>query len=133
VLAQERFVPHLRDIGPRLVSIEQHSGSLPPGGRAAPCRASSRSLCHVLYTSGSTGRPKGVMIEHRAAVNLLLAMASEPGLGPADVLLSVTSVAFDIFGLSCSCHWSLAPAWYCRPAMPSSIRRWSRSCSRITA
>ncbi|MFF2044616.1 amino acid adenylation domain-containing protein [Kitasatospora sp. NPDC058170] len=54
---------------------------------------------YTLYTSGSTGRPKGVVIEHRALLNLLLAMAERFPLDPADRLLAVTTWSFDIAGL----------------------------------
>lgn len=54
---------------------------------------------YVLYTSGSTGRPKGVVVPHGALVNLLESMGREPGFGPEDVLLSVTTLSFDIAGL----------------------------------
>ncbi len=32
------------------------------------------AAAYAIYTSGSTGRPKGVMVEHRAAVNLLVGL-----------------------------------------------------------
>lgn len=54
------------------------------------------SAAYVIFTSGSTGTPKGVAVSHRAAVNLLLSMAREPGFGPADTMLAVTTVSFDI-------------------------------------
>jgi amino acid adenylation domain-containing protein len=54
---------------------------------------------YVLYTSGSTGRPKGVEIAHRAFANFLVSMAREPGMTPADRLLAVTTLSFDIAGL----------------------------------
>jgi amino acid adenylation domain-containing protein len=56
-------------------------------------------LSYILYTSGSTGLPKGVQIEHHSLVNFLLSMQIAPGLTPADVLLSVTTISFDIAGL----------------------------------
>ncbi|MFG2330906.1 amino acid adenylation domain-containing protein [Streptomyces sp. NPDC048604] len=67
---------------------------LPPRPEAAEDR-----LAYVIYTSGSTGRPKGVEVTHRNLVNLLLAMVSETGLRPGDVLSAVTPVTFDIAGL----------------------------------
>jgi amino acid adenylation domain-containing protein len=54
---------------------------------------------YVLYTSGSTGRPKGVVVAHRALLGFLRSMAERPGLGADDVLVAVTSLAFDIAGL----------------------------------
>lgn len=56
----------------------------------------SDNLAYVIYTSGSTGKPKGVLIPHRAVVNFLWSMKTEPGLTEEDVLLSVTSLSFDI-------------------------------------
>ncbi len=53
-------------------------------------------LAYVLYTSGSTGTPKGVRIRNRSLIAFLDAMAEEPGLDPNDVVLSVTSLSFDI-------------------------------------
>jgi amino acid adenylation domain-containing protein len=57
------------------------------------------SRAYVIFTSGSTGRPKGVQITHRALVNLLWAMRTRPGLSRGDVLVSPTTVAFDIAAL----------------------------------
>jgi surfactin family lipopeptide synthetase A len=51
---------------------------------------------YIIYTSGSTGKPKGVVVPHRAVVNLLTSMAREPGLAAGDVLVAVTTLAFDI-------------------------------------
>lgn len=53
-------------------------------------------LAYVIYTSGSTGRPKGVEVGHLALANLLASMAVEPGFAPSDVLVSVTTISFDI-------------------------------------
>jgi amino acid adenylation domain-containing protein len=54
---------------------------------------------YVIYTSGSTGKPKGVVVPHGGLCNFLDSMAKEPGLGPDDALLAVTTVSFDIAGL----------------------------------
>ncbi|GKS63650.1 hypothetical protein YTPLAS72_09540 [Nitrospira sp.] len=61
--------------------------------------ATPQDLAYILYTSGSTGQPKGVEIPHRALVNFLCSIRQEPGCSPQDVLLSVTTISFDIFGL----------------------------------
>lgn len=53
-------------------------------------------LAYVIYTSGSTGKPKGVQLQHQGVVNFLTTMRQEPGLTAEDVLLSVTTLSFDI-------------------------------------
>ena len=58
-----------------------------------------RDLAYVMHTSGSTGRPKGVCIEHASLVNLMWSMREHPGLDEHDVLVSVTTLSFDISGL----------------------------------
>jgi amino acid adenylation domain-containing protein/non-ribosomal peptide synthase protein (TIGR01720 family) len=68
-------------------------------GQPLETAVGAEHLAYVIFTSGSTGRPKGVMIPHRALVNFLCSMQREPGLKPSDVLLSVTTFSFDIFGL----------------------------------
>ena len=54
------------------------------------------SRAYVIYTSGSTGTPKGVEVYHRSVSNFLQSMAKTPGLTAEDVLLSVTTLSFDI-------------------------------------
>jgi amino acid adenylation domain-containing protein len=55
-----------------------------------------QNLAYVIYTSGSTGTPKGVQVPHRGVVNFLSTMQQTPGLGATDILLSVTTLSFDI-------------------------------------
>ena len=56
-------------------------------------------LAYVIFTSGSTGRPKGVQVTHGALANFLSHFALSPGMGPADTLLAVTTLSFDIAAL----------------------------------
>ena len=65
----------------------------------ATARPSPDALAYVIYTSGSTGKPKGVEVRHQGVVNFLAAMREAPGFAPTDVLLSVTTLSFDIAGL----------------------------------
>jgi amino acid adenylation domain-containing protein len=65
---------------------------------ALPAAPSDRSA-YVIYTSGSTGLPKGVEVAHPAVANLLQSMRHAPGFTAGDVLLSVTTISFDIAGL----------------------------------
>lgn len=76
-------------------------GRLPDAAQSATSPASlappaPADLAYVIYTSGSTGRPKGVAVPHRGVVNLLRSMQEEPGFTPADRLLAVTTLSFDI-------------------------------------
>ncbi|MFD6974123.1 amino acid adenylation domain-containing protein, partial [Streptomyces sp. NPDC059949] len=54
---------------------------------------------YVIYTSGSTGRPKGVVVPHSALANFLRMQAHELELAPADRLVAVTTISFDIAAL----------------------------------
>ncbi|MDY6994693.1 MAG: amino acid adenylation domain-containing protein, partial [Pseudomonadota bacterium] len=58
--------------------------------------AQTHHLAYVIYTSGSTGQPKGVQIEHRSLTNFLYAFQERLQLSPADKLLAVTTISFDI-------------------------------------
>ncbi|MCB0167536.1 MAG: amino acid adenylation domain-containing protein, partial [Anaerolineae bacterium] len=68
-------------------------------GNNPPNRAMPQNLAYTTYTSGSTGRPKGVQIPHQALTNFLLTMQQQPGLQPADILVAVTTLSFDIAAL----------------------------------
>jgi amino acid adenylation domain-containing protein len=70
-----------------------------PQAEPSAVEALPAMAAYVIYTSGSTGRPKGVEVSHGALSNFLWSMTREPGLRDSDVLLSVTTVAFDISGL----------------------------------
>jgi amino acid adenylation domain-containing protein len=99
LVTRRGLVPALEGMVERVVYVgeqgTQHASAVPlSSGRQDP-----ESLAYVIYTSGSTGTPKGVCVPHRAVVNLLRAMRREPGLGPDERLLAVTSVSFDIAAL----------------------------------
>ncbi|NIL98278.1 MAG: amino acid adenylation domain-containing protein, partial [Planctomycetales bacterium] len=71
-------------------TIAQHSTA------ALGPTAEATDLAYVIFTSGSTGKPKGVQLEHRSVVNFLNSMRHQPGMGPQDTLLAVTTLTFDI-------------------------------------
>jgi len=54
------------------------------------------TIVYLLYTSGSTGKPKGVPITHKNLVNLLYSFLEKPGIKETDVLISITTISFDI-------------------------------------
>jgi aspartate racemase len=100
LLTQERVRGNLPESRCRVVSLEQlaSEGELHASDVTRES-AGAENLAYVIYTSGSTGRPKGVEIQHKALVNFLHSMRQRPGLTPQDVLLSVTTISFDIAGL----------------------------------
>ncbi|GAA2268475.1 hypothetical protein GCM10010430_62240 [Kitasatospora cystarginea] len=78
----------------RAALAEYAAEDLSDGDRRAALRPEHPA--YVIYTSGSTGTPKGVVVPHRALANFLAAMAELVPMSPADRLLAVTTVAFDI-------------------------------------
>jgi len=92
---------------PVVVRLDADAEKIAAAGRTGAAAATEvarpalrpENLAYLLYTSGSTGKPKGVAIPHAGIVNFLLSMQQEPGLGPADTMLAVTTLSFDIAGL----------------------------------
>jgi len=108
---KERLGYILEDSGARVLLTENSLlDALPPhaaqvvlldfaegDARRAPLpSAGPENPAYVIYTSGSTGRPKGVEVRHRGVVNYLATMAARPGLAAGDVMIAVTTLAFDI-------------------------------------
>ncbi|MGX7825343.1 amino acid adenylation domain-containing protein [Actinokineospora sp. 24-640] len=54
------------------------------------------ALAYVLFTSGTTGEPKGVALRHRAAANTVADVNRRYGVGPADRVLGISEVTFDL-------------------------------------
>jgi len=67
-----------------------------PPETAPPLAAPTASLAYVIFTSGSTGRPKGVMVTHRQAVQLVDWVNRRFAIGPADRMLLVAALSFDL-------------------------------------
>ncbi|MFD9419828.1 amino acid adenylation domain-containing protein, partial [Streptomyces goshikiensis] len=66
---------------------------------AEPAAPAGDRPAYVIYTSGSTGRPKGVVVGHGALANFLHMQAEVLELVPADRLVAVTTISFDIAAL----------------------------------
>ncbi|MBN2109391.1 MAG: amino acid adenylation domain-containing protein, partial [Deltaproteobacteria bacterium] len=101
LLTQESLAPEVPAACPaRVIVLDRDRDEIGrQSGENMGKTAGGGNLAYVIYTSGSTGKPKGVEIEQRALVNFLLSMQREPGLAQQDVLLSVTTLSFDIAGL----------------------------------
>ncbi|MDZ8029621.1 MAG: amino acid adenylation domain-containing protein [Nostoc sp. DedSLP04] len=96
LLTQEKLKSGLPNHQAKIVCLDSNWQSIDYGLDNPTHNVTSNNLAYVIYTSGSTGQPKGVQIQHQSAVNLLQAIAKEPGLTAEDTLLSVTSLSFDI-------------------------------------
>ncbi|MFF2744219.1 amino acid adenylation domain-containing protein [Kitasatospora sp. NPDC058048] len=93
------------------VGVLDLGGLTDPGPTTLP-EVAPEGLAYVLYTSGSTGRPKGVEVTHASLAAFVAAMRISPGVRPDDVMLGLTSPAFDVFGfelwVSLACGLRLA-------------------------
>ncbi|WP_435059921.1 amino acid adenylation domain-containing protein [Streptomyces sp. bgisy060] len=69
-----------------------------PDGTVVPDFDPDRGA-YTIYTSGSTGRPKGVVVTHRSLANFLDCLTDRFRVHSGDVVLSTTSISFDIAGL----------------------------------
>jgi amino acid adenylation domain-containing protein len=94
VLTDAASAPDVPPTSARVMVLDR----LDPGVATArqEVRVDPDDVAYVIYTSGSTGRPKGVMVPHRGVANFLASMARKPGISGEDVLVSVTSLSFDI-------------------------------------
>ncbi|MFI8930440.1 amino acid adenylation domain-containing protein [Streptomyces sp. NPDC053474] len=106
-LPAERIAGVLGEARPvAVVVVEETAGLVPPGlthvvldhermGGAELPAVSGEDGAYVIYTSGSTGRPKGVVVSQRGAVNHMVWMRAEFGVGAGDRVLARTSPGFD--------------------------------------
>ena len=100
LVTEGALLARMGELQPEIVLWEEMGGALadlPATPLNLPLDPEQRS--YVIYTSGSTGRPKGVQVPHRALTNFLWSMQKEPGVTADDVLLSVTTLSFDIHTL----------------------------------
>ncbi|MDG4765162.1 amino acid adenylation domain-containing protein [Solwaraspora sp. WMMD406] len=76
----------------RLVDLDDALVAEPVPRQPIPATAAA----YTIFTSGSTGRPKGVTVDQGNVAALLTAFGALLPIGPADHLVAVTTVAFDI-------------------------------------
>ena len=100
LLTQQRLVSKLPNHVKQLICLDTDWSQIAESSTNPPIvEISPDDLAYVIYTSGSTGQPKGVEVLHRGVVNFLTAMQQQPGITATDIILSVTTLSFDIAGL----------------------------------
>jgi amino acid adenylation domain-containing protein len=100
LLTQQRLVEELPQSEAAVIAVDRDWDLIAKeSDENLPGLTTTENLAYVIYTSGSTGKPKGVQITHRALVNFLSSMQRQPGVSVDDVVLSVTTLSFDIAGL----------------------------------
>ena len=113
LLAQHDLLEQLPQERPEVVCIDTNWSCISQEETSnVESEVNARNSMYVIYTSGSTGHPKGVQIEHRAAVNLLLAMQRELQVVNQDTLLAITTLSFDI-AMANSSYRSSVEAKFC--------------------
>ncbi|MDH0645349.1 amino acid adenylation domain-containing protein [Pseudomonas sp. GD03858] len=95
ILAQTHLLSASQERTQQLIDLDDAS-VYAADDQALPVAGDSRNLAYVIYTSGSTGQPKGVMVEHHSVVNRLAWMQRAYPIGPGDVILQKTPIAFDV-------------------------------------
>ena len=102
VLTRKRFFARIA--GPRLraslsnlrlLDLDDLRARKSPSGYAS-IKVTKEDVAYVIYTSGSTGRPKGASITHGGLVNTLLGVGNDLRLGPDDIVLAWSTIAFDV-------------------------------------
>jgi amino acid adenylation domain-containing protein len=78
----ESLTDHIKDFTADVISMENN--------------ISTNDLAYIIYTSGSTGNPKGVMINHRAAVNSIIAHRKAYGHDEKSRVLQYANYCFDV-------------------------------------
>ncbi len=75
-----------------VLTVEDAAAATPARRRPVPPDAAA----YTIFTSGSTGRPKGVTVPRGAVSALIGAFARLLPVGPADRLVALTTLSFDI-------------------------------------
>lgn len=97
LVTQEHLIEQLPAAQAQIICLDRDWATISQQSCEQPVNTiTPDNLAYVIYTSGSTGKPKGVQVPHRGVVNFLSSMQHQPGISQADVLLSVTTLSFDI-------------------------------------
>jgi amino acid adenylation domain-containing protein len=97
LLTEERLLQVSDSQGTTVVCLDRDRRRIAARSNDAPrVPADPEQVAYQIYTSGSTGQPKGVMVGHRSVANLVSHMRRSPGLDEHDVLVNLTTPAFDL-------------------------------------
>jgi amino acid adenylation domain-containing protein len=89
-------LPNLRLLDLRLLDLDDFCARRSSSPSFATTTVTADSLAYVIYTSGSTGKPKGARITHGGLVNTVLAVGTDLKLGPDDIVMAWSTIAFDV-------------------------------------
>ena len=98
ILTQQQLVGRLQHKSSvELICLDTDWAKISTKPTSTPILAiSPDQIAYLIYTSGSTGKPKGVEARHRGVVNFITSMQRQPGMTATDILLSVTTLSFDM-------------------------------------
>ncbi|VEN73952.1 hypothetical protein EPICR_20423 [Candidatus Desulfarcum epimagneticum] len=96
ILTQTALEKSVQKDGVQTICVDKIKPDSTDGANHADLPTGPENRVYVMFTSGSTGKPKGVQIRHKNVVNLLHSIKKTIVFSPKDILLSVTTMAFDI-------------------------------------
>ncbi len=97
IVTQEALANRFAPLTVPLICLDTEAASLAQASEESPgINVRATDLAYVIYTSGSTGKPKGVMITHQAAVNTIVDINERFQVGPADKVLALSELSFDL-------------------------------------
>jgi iturin family lipopeptide synthetase A len=100
VLSDRSTLSIVANSSAQIVLMDELESILSPLSNQSPgCITEPKNLAYVISTSGSTGTPKSVMVEHQGFVNSLYHMQQSLKVENHDILLAITTIAFDIASL----------------------------------
>ncbi|MGI8504145.1 MAG: amino acid adenylation domain-containing protein, partial [Hassallia sp.] len=100
LLTQQKLLAILPTTAAQIICLDTDTESSTQHGKNNLLnQATPDNLAYLIYTSGSTGKPKGVQVPHRGVVNFLNSLLVSVGMTQQDILLSVTTITFDIAAL----------------------------------
>ena len=96
LLTQTHLIPSLPHVNGEIIALDEPGQFAAEPTTRPESGVGARHLSYVIYTSGSTGMPKGIALEHRGVVNNIVDLNWRHGVGPADRVLALSSLSFDM-------------------------------------